>query len=58
MYTDNDVRVPFADGETDTLPVEWASRMLRLLYDKHRATFGALLADAVAHVELRAVKPR
>ena len=40
-------RVAFGPHETDTLPPEWAAALLSLLYERHRGTFGALLAEVV-----------
>jgi hypothetical protein len=54
-------RIYFGPGATDSLPRDWAEKVLTLLYERHRATFGALLAEVVTGQpftarKLRAVK--
>lgn len=51
-------RVAFGDGETDHLPAEWAEGVLRKLFDRHRGTFGALLAEVVTGQQFKAVRQR
>lgn len=42
-----EVRVPFGQGETDTLPLPWAAAMLTAWRARDPAGFGALLAEVV-----------
>lgn len=52
-------RVQFdRDRPHKTLEHEDAQDMLMLLYERHRGTFGALLAEVVTGMQYRAVKPR
>jgi len=53
-----DGQVRFGDAPGNEISAEWAEALLRLLYDRHRATFGALLAEVATGQQYRAVKPR
>jgi hypothetical protein len=35
--------MPFADGPTDVMPLDWAEDIIRGLYAHHRAIFGELM---------------
>jgi hypothetical protein len=51
-------RVRFGDALGNEIPADWAEALLRLMYERHRATFGALLAEVVTGQQFREVKPR
>jgi len=51
-------RVKFGPANGNEIPAEWAEAVLALLYERHRATFGALLAEVVTGKQFREVKPR
>jgi hypothetical protein len=40
-------RVKYGTGDTDSLLPEHAEGILKLLYARHRGTFGALLAEVI-----------
>jgi len=51
-------RVRFGPAPGNEISPEWAEAVLALLYERHRATFGALLAEVVTGRQYREVKPR
>jgi hypothetical protein len=51
-------QVRFGTAPGNEIPAEWAQGVLTLLYDRHRGTFGALLAEVVTGMQYRAVKTR
>lgn len=50
--------VAFGDRETQVLHPETASAVLRLFCERHRALFGALLAEALTGEPPRIRRPR
>jgi len=51
-------RARFGPADGNEIPADWAEALLTLLYERHRATFGALLAEVVTGKQYREVKPR
>lgn len=49
-YASEPQSIPFDDGPTDTMPSEWAERMLRSWRQRDPAGFGAALAEAAVGV--------
>lgn len=40
-------RVPFGDGDSQSVPIDWAQKMLTDLHDNHPVLFGKLLVTVV-----------
>jgi hypothetical protein len=51
-------RVKFGPSAGNEIPADWAAALLTLLYERHRATFGALLAEVVTGQQYRAYNPQ
>ena len=50
--------VPFGDRDSQVLHPETAAEVLRLFCERHRALFGALLAEALTGEPPRIRRPR
>jgi hypothetical protein len=53
-----DIRIPFADGETDTMPLDWAERLLRSWRQRDPEGFGWVLAEAATGARPRQPRGR
>ena len=51
-------RVRFGDAPGNEIPADWAELLLRLMYERHRGTFGALLAEVVTGQQFSVKKER
>jgi hypothetical protein len=47
-----ETRIPFGDGPTDTMPADWAERFIRHIYQTDRATFARVMAAAIFGADL------
>jgi hypothetical protein len=56
MHPNGQVRVPFGDDPSDTLTLEHTTRLLRLLADRHRPMFAALLGEAITGTRPKAAR--